>query len=443
MAVSPRIFVSYRREDASGHSGRLYDNLKQKFPGLVFRDVDSLEPGDDFVARIEELLGSAEVMIAVIGRGWATDESGHRRIDEPDDWLRLEVGAGLRRNIRVIPVIVGGAKMPQAEELPDDLKALALRNSLEINDRDWESAQERLFATIERVLGLAKPTPEPPAPIPETTPRLSPAVMPLALVGAGMLAVGLFLRWDSGGHSFLQNDFGGNLPNGGLFTALAPVGIVAAAVLGALLVRSAGTRAVGVGILFGAGIAGVVKYLRVLQAGHDKSPGVATGVLVALGGGALVLTAAVLALRATPARESARNATAAILGTAGAAVMVIAIPVPFNGGGSSGEEVRLSRSFEEGFDPTVTSLAIAVIAALLLGRWRHTELSAALLTLGGVAALLWFRYFAIPVFEDSSVGSFAPGGLIGLAGALLVIVGGYLGLRGSSQHAVLPAPAVT
>lgn len=197
MAVSPRIFVSYRREDASGYSGRLYDNLKQKFPGLVFRDVDSLEPGDDFAVRIEELLGSAEVMIAVIGRGWATDESGHRRIDEPDDWLRLEVGAGLRRNIRVIPVIVGGAKMPQAEELPDDLKALALRNSLEINDRDWESAQERLFATIERVLGLANATPEPSAPIPEPTPPLLPAVVPLALVGAGMLAVGLFLRWDS------------------------------------------------------------------------------------------------------------------------------------------------------------------------------------------------------------------------------------------------------
>jgi hypothetical protein len=118
MAVSPRIFVSYRRDDASGHAGRLYADLIAQFPADAFRDIDSLEYGLDFVQEIDELVGSAEVLIAVIGQGWgaAVDESGHRRLDEPDDFVRLEVGGALRRNIRVIPVLVGGAKMPTAEE---------------------------------------------------------------------------------------------------------------------------------------------------------------------------------------------------------------------------------------------------------------------------------------------------------------------------------------
>ena len=382
------------------------------------------------------------MLIAVIGRGWATDESGHRRIDEPDDWLRLEVGAGLRRKIRVIPVLVGGAKMPQAEELPDDLKALALRNSLEINDLHWESGRERLFTTIERVLGVSPPIPAPPPP-PVEEASLPSVVLPLALVGAGMLAIGLFMRWDVGGHSFLQNDFGGTLSNGGVFTALAPIAIVVAAVVGALLTRAESTRAVGVGVLFGAGIAGVVKYLRVLLAENEPSAGVTIGVLVALAGGILVLGAGFFAARATTRVESERNARAAIAGIAGAATMAVATAIPFNGGGASGNTHKLTRTFDEAFDPIVTSLAIVFIAALLLGRWRHAELSAAMLTLGALAALLWIRYFGVPLVQDSSVGSFGAGGLIGLAGALLVIVGGYLGLRGSTQHAVLPAPAVT
>jgi hypothetical protein len=444
MAVSPRIFVSYRREDASGHSGRLYDSLKERFPGLVFRDVDSLEPGDDFVARIEELLDSTEVLIAVIGRGWATDETGHRRIDEPDDWLRLEVGAGLRRDIRVIPVLVGGAKMPQAEELPDDLKALAHRNSLDLNDLAWDSGREKLFMTIERVLGPSA-TPEPPAPIREPTPPLPTAVLPLAVVGAALLAVGLFMRWDAGRHSFLQNNFGGALPHGGVFTALAPVGIVVAAVLGAVLARSAGTRAVGVGVLFGAGLAGVVKYLRVLQAGHDQSPGVRIGVLLAIAGGVLVLAAAFLALQATLTRESDRNPSAAIFGIVGAVVMITATAIDFKGDGTDPRypAAKLARSFGEAFDPVMTSLLIGLIAALLFGRSRHAELSAALITLGALAALLWFRYLAVPVLEERWAGSFAPGGLVGLAGALLVVVGGLLGLRGSREPNVVAVPAAT
>lgn len=446
MAVGSRIFISYRRDDSPAYAGRLFDQLSARFgPSQVFMDVDTLEPGVDFIQMIEESVSSVDVLIAVIGRGWASavDESGHRRLDEPDDFVRLEVGGALRRDIRVIPVLVGGAKMPTAAELPEDLAGLLRRNGLEIPDLDWRSGTERLFVAIDHVLGEQQTTPTPPVPIPDPTPSLSSAALPLAFTGAALLAVGLFLRWDSGGHSFLQNDFGNTLSYGGAFTSLAPIGIVVTAVLGALLARQQSTRAVGAGLLFGAGITGVVKYMRVLQAGHDPSAGVTIGVLAALAGGILVLAAGFLVLRATPEVKSARNLGAAIVGIAGAFVMIVATAVPFNGGGSSGDEQKVTRSFGEAFDPIVMSLAIAVVAALLLGRWRHAELSAALLTLGVLDALLWIRYFGVPLVQDPSFGSFAPGGLLGLAGAALVLLGGYLGLRGSRQPAAVVAPAQT
>ena len=166
MAVSSRIFISYRREDSSPYAGRLFDQLSARFgESQVFMDVDTLEPGIDFIQRIEESIGSADVLIAVIGRGWASavDESGRRRLDDPHDFVRIEVGGALRREIRVIPVLVGGARMPEAEELPDDLDALTRRNGLEISDTDWRSGTERLFVTIEHVLGLAQAQPPPPS----------------------------------------------------------------------------------------------------------------------------------------------------------------------------------------------------------------------------------------------------------------------------------------
>lgn len=445
MAVSSRIFISYRRDDAPAYAGRLFDQLSSRFgASQVFMDVDTLEPGVDFVQRIEESVGSADVLIAVIGRSWASavDENGNRRLDEPDDFVRLEVGGALRRDIRVIPVLVNGAKMPQAEELPEDLDGLARRNGLEIADTDWRSGTERLFVAIEHVLGTPAPatTRQPPPAIPDDRASLSSAVLPLALAGAVLLAIGPFLRWDKGGNSFLQNDFGGTLSHGGIFTALAPIGIVVAAVLGLLFARSEGTRAVGAGVLIGAGITGVVKYVRVLLAGQDPSTGVTIGVLAALVGGLLVLAAGVLVLQATTAVESPSNATAAILGMAGAAAMIVATVIPFNGGGPASSEQEVTRTFDEAFDPIVTAFAIALIAALLFGRWRHAELSAALLTMGVLAGLLWIRYLGVPLVQDSSVGSFAPGGLVGTAGAALVVLGGYLGLARSKVH---PSVAAT
>jgi TIR domain len=458
MAVSSRIFISYRRDDAPAYAGRLFDQLSERFgEAQVFMDVDTLEPGVDFFDHIEQSIGTAAVLIAVIGKGWANavDEDGHRRLDNPDDWVRLEVGGALRRDIRVIPVLVGGAQMPEAEELPEDLAELRRRSGLELSDLHWRAGTERLCVAIEHVLGTPDSTLDPvdvaAAALPVTpdeqeattpAPSLSSAVLPLALAGAGLLTVGIFMRWDQG-HSFIQNDFGGNAPNGGAITGLAPIGVVVAALLGALTARTQTARAVGAGILLAAGFSGMVKYLRVLFAGHDSSTGAKLGILAALIGGALVLVAGILALRGTTPVESARHPTPALLGIAGAVVMAAAIGVPFNGGGPAVDEQKVTRSFDESFEVVMPAIAIALVAALLLGRWRHAELSAALLTLGVLAGLVWLRFLVIPLMLDSSVGSFGAGGLIGLVGAGLVVAAGIIGLQRSQAQpqsaAAIPA----
>ena len=101
MATQPGIFISYRREDASGHAGRLYDRLCERFgKNRLFMDVDTLELGLDFVEGIEHAIGSAGVLLAVIGRSWirVEDEHGKRRLDDPNDFVRLEIAGALERN---------------------------------------------------------------------------------------------------------------------------------------------------------------------------------------------------------------------------------------------------------------------------------------------------------------------------------------------------------
>ena len=132
-----RIFLSYRHDDSSGDAGRLYDRLSQHF-GLdnVFRDIDTITPGLDFVEAIQDAVGSCGVLLAVIGRQWltSTDSEGHRRLDNPEDFVRLEITTALERRIRVIPVLVGGASMPRSTELPDVLQPLARRQALMVGD---------------------------------------------------------------------------------------------------------------------------------------------------------------------------------------------------------------------------------------------------------------------------------------------------------------------
>ena len=153
----PRIFISYRREDSAGHAGRLSDHLMDHFgKGQVFMDVDAIEPGLNFVDVVQKAVASCDSLIAVIGREWLTAPdpagSGGRRLEDSADLVRLEIATALERDIRVIPVLVQGAQMPLATDLPENLKALARRNSLELSDTRFRNDVERLIDAIQAPL---------------------------------------------------------------------------------------------------------------------------------------------------------------------------------------------------------------------------------------------------------------------------------------------------
>ena len=147
------IFISYRRDDTEGQSGRLYDDLARRFgDGAVFMDVAGIEAGRDFRKVIDENVASCGVLLAVIGPTWldAKDETGVRRLDNPMDFVRLETAAALKRDIPVVPVLVRGARMPKSEQLPDELKELAYRNGLELTHALWDSDVEVLIKALQR-----------------------------------------------------------------------------------------------------------------------------------------------------------------------------------------------------------------------------------------------------------------------------------------------------
>jgi hypothetical protein len=151
---SPGIFICYRRDDSAGHAGRLYDRLSAQFGDKqIFMDIDHIEPGEDFVKAIEDAVGSCEILIAVIGRSWLTsrDEAG-RRLDNPNDFVRLEIAAALARNVRVIPALVQGAQMPRPRDLPEDLLPLARRNAIELSDVRWKHDVGQLIDALVKTL---------------------------------------------------------------------------------------------------------------------------------------------------------------------------------------------------------------------------------------------------------------------------------------------------
>src|SRR5262245_66330037 len=131
-----KIFISYRRDDSSLYAQTIYRELVQHFSkDQVFMDVDTVEPGVDFVRVIEEAVGECDVLLAVIGKRWANvRKRAKSRLDDPNDFVRLEISTALARDIRVIPVLVDGIKMPGAETLPDVLKPLSRRNAMEISN---------------------------------------------------------------------------------------------------------------------------------------------------------------------------------------------------------------------------------------------------------------------------------------------------------------------
>jgi uracil-DNA glycosylase family 4 len=150
-----RIFINYRRQDSEGYVGRLYDHLVQHFDREdVFMDVDNISPGVDFIQALEEAVAGCEVFIAVIGPNWLTvaDETGRRRLDQWNDFVRIEIASALKQEKHVIPALVGGAHMPSPAALPDDLAALARRNAVELSHQRFGYDTAKLVDAIKRLL---------------------------------------------------------------------------------------------------------------------------------------------------------------------------------------------------------------------------------------------------------------------------------------------------
>ena len=155
------IFLSYRRDDSTGYAGRLFDNLVGRFGReQVFMDIETLEPGLDFIEGIDRAIESCGAVVAVIGPNWlsAMNSDGRRRLDDPHDFIRLEISTALRRRVRVIPVLVYNASMPPEDQLPDVLRPLCRLQSFEISDSRWEFDVHRLGDVLAPL--IAEPDPD-------------------------------------------------------------------------------------------------------------------------------------------------------------------------------------------------------------------------------------------------------------------------------------------
>ena len=181
----PGVFISYRRQDSAGHAGRLFDRLQARLGrGRVFMDVSDIGPGVDFVQTIERAVGSCDVLLAVIGPEWltCTDAGGQRRLDDKADFIRIEISAALERNVRVIPVLIGGAALPPPQALPEELKPLVRRQTAELRDTRWDADTNDLIVTLEGVLGADLEATE-------TVPKRKLAVLTGVVVAALAIAI--------------------------------------------------------------------------------------------------------------------------------------------------------------------------------------------------------------------------------------------------------------
>jgi TIR domain len=145
------IFISYRRSDSAGEAGRLSDDLTARFGAeRVFMDVDAIQPGKDFRKAIRENVGGCSLLLAMIGPEWLETKStsGTRRLDGESDYVRLEIATALGRDIPVVPILIRNARMPKADQLPDDIRELAYRNSVELTHARWRSDVQVLLQSL-------------------------------------------------------------------------------------------------------------------------------------------------------------------------------------------------------------------------------------------------------------------------------------------------------
>jgi len=159
------IFINYRKDDSNWNALALYNELQKYFDqDQLFKDFNAIQPGDDFVLSIQRALTKCDVLLVVIGRYWLNvkNNSGMRRLDDPDDFVRIEIATALERGIPVIPVLFDNVPIPTSQELPENLKALSRRQAVDINPNGFEDDVKRLAKAIEKVLGADDPAPSNP-----------------------------------------------------------------------------------------------------------------------------------------------------------------------------------------------------------------------------------------------------------------------------------------
>lgn len=439
--VRAGVFICYRHEDSPGQALRVYRLLSSKFgEDRVFMDV-TIPPAVDFVEWIEKKIGAAGVVIPIIGRTWlTTDAAGGRRIDDEGDFVRNEIVGALETGMEVLPVLVDGAQMPDEHELPSALARLPRIRAHDLrSDVYWSSSEEKLVEQVAHLIGEEPIRGLPPPP------RLPASVIATGLAGASLLAVGLALLWNT----YITPGFRFLPVAPGVFTAVAPVAVFAGALLALARVSRDGKAGwFDVGLLAGFGFEAAAKGVSLLGESAGRVQG---GGLLWLGGGAVLgaagaATASHLSKRAPAAaqREPARGATA-FVAVLGAAMLVVGAVIPFNVATPGGNRVVASDSWL-GADPIGTALAVLAAVTLLLAGRRNLA-AGLLIALGLGGALLWARYVGIPVaqwFHTEGVASPRAGGLIGLAGSLIIFGAGWrlAALRAADVPAAKPLPTM-
>jgi TIR domain len=199
------LFISYRRGATTGQARALHDRLALHFGAdRVFMDVDSIAPGTDFVEKVKEAIGASRVVLVLIGADWLGRTTGTGLVDDPDDFVRLEVDTALQHKIPTIPILVERTPMPAPEALPESLRSLARLNALELENSRWEYDVSRLRDVLEPLVGgstaAAKPAPKLPS---ARTPRFSRRTLAGAAGGllAAIVIVALALTFFSGSSS--------------------------------------------------------------------------------------------------------------------------------------------------------------------------------------------------------------------------------------------------
>ena len=195
-----RVFISYRRSDSAGHAGRLYDYLINYFgAGKIFFDVDTIKPGVDFEQKIRTELDNSDVVLVLIGDQWLgiKDMNGNRRLDDPHDYVRLEVEAALTRDIAVIPVLLEGVPMPAEKDLPEELHGFSRRNAIKLSNENWNSDLRMLTAILKNVLGITGSLKE------QRIKRYRQIVFALSLLGVILSIANNFIF--AGGPTVLRN----------------------------------------------------------------------------------------------------------------------------------------------------------------------------------------------------------------------------------------------